>query len=106
MKRENGFTLIELMIIVAIVSIVAALLLKGFPGAFVKNEKAIRALEANGFFKIEIIDHSWFLVGYRGCDKSDVARFTAKATNPAGKEVQLYVCTGWIFKGATIRTPL
>lgn len=73
-------------------------------GAFVDKSVAERALETQGYSNVKIIDHSWFAVGLRGCDEKDAARFTATATNPAGREVQLYVCTGWLFKGATIRT--
>lgn len=72
-------------------------------GAFASQNVAIRALEAQGFSNIQIVDHAWFAVGFRGCDKNDAARFTAKATNPAGKPTQVYVCTGVFFKGGTIR---
>ncbi len=73
-------------------------------GSFVDPQVAVKALDAQGYSNIQIVDHSWFAVGLRGCDTSDAARFTANATNPAGKQTQIYVCTGWIFKGATIRT--
>ncbi len=76
-----------------------------FTGALVNEKVAIRALDSQGYSNIKITDHSWFAVSLRGCDKGDAARFTAKATNPTGKETEVYVCTGWLFKGATVRTP-
>ena len=73
-------------------------------GALISEDIAVRALDTQGYSDITITDHSWFAIGMRGCDEKDAARFTATTKNPAGKEVQVYVCTGWIFKGATIRT--
>ena len=77
----------------------------GWTGLLVPENKAVRALETQGFSEIAITDRSWLFVGMRGGDKSDCVRFTATATNPAGKMVQVYVFSGWLFKGATIRTP-
>ena len=72
-------------------------------GAFVGESIAIRTLETQGYSNIKIVDHIWFLIGVRGCDGGDAARFTAKATNPVGKPVEVFVCTGLFFKGGTIR---
>lgn len=72
-------------------------------GIFASKDVAIRALEAQGYSNIAIVDHAWLAVGLRGCDEKDAARFTAKVTNPAGKSAEVYVCTGVIFKGGTIR---
>jgi hypothetical protein len=72
-------------------------------GIFASQDVAVRALEAQGYSDIQIVDHAWFAVGLRGCDDKDAARFTAKVTNPAGKSAELYVCTGVIFKGGTVR---
>jgi len=73
-------------------------------GALVDKDVAIRALEKQGYSNIEIINHQYFWVGWKGCDSKDAAKFTAHVTNPAGKQVEVFVCTGWILKGATIRT--
>ncbi len=75
-----------------------------FRGAFVDESVAVSALETQGYSDIRIMERHWFLVGLRGCDGDDAAQFATEATNPAGKRVQLYVCAGWPFKGATIRT--
>lgn len=72
-------------------------------GIFVNQDVAVRTLEAQGYSNIQIVDKAWFMVGFRGCDDRDAARFTAKVTNPAGKPAKVYVCTGVIFKGGTVR---
>jgi hypothetical protein len=81
-----------------------ALVLMG-RGSCADPQSAVTALKNQGFSHVIIIDQSYMFVGVRGCDGSDAARFTAQATNPVGKRVKLYVCVGWPFKGATIRTP-
>ena len=75
-----------------------------FRGAFVSQDVAVRAVEALGFSDIQVTDHSWFAVGMRGCDGKDAARFTVQAKNTTGKKVGVYVCSGLVFKGATVRT--
>ncbi|KKP80380.1 MAG: hypothetical protein A2271_04865 [Candidatus Moranbacteria bacterium RIFOXYA12_FULL_35_19] len=97
-KGEGG---IEFIIIILFVAISIVLSCRGI---LVDKNVAIRAVETQGFSNIKVIDHAWFAVGLRGCSSKDAARFTVKATNPAGKEVECYVCSGWLFKGATIRT--
>ena len=73
-------------------------------GLLVHERIASNALAIQGFSDIQITNRAWFLVGLRGCDEKDSVRFDATATNPLGKRVSLYVCSGWIFKGATIRS--
>lgn len=75
-----------------------------FRGSWVDKSEAVRALETQGYSKVEIIEHKWFFVGVRGCENSDAARFDASANNPVGKQVRLFVCVGWPFKGATVRS--
>lgn len=72
-------------------------------GIFVNEKVAQHTLEIQGFEVLDIIDHDWFLVALRGCGEDDAAKFTAKVVNPRGDTVEICVCTGWIFKGATIR---
>lgn len=72
-------------------------------GMFKNSSTAIKALEIQGYTDIQITDHAWLLIRFRGCDGKDAARFTATAKNPRGQEVEVYVCTGLVFKGATIR---
>lgn len=75
-----------------------------FRGFWANESTAVRALEKQGYSDIRILDHSWFMVSVRGCSNSDAAKFSAVAKNPVGKEVECFVCVGWPFKGATIRT--
>ncbi len=86
--------------------LVTGVLFLGIGGTalFIPESKAVHALETQGFSEIRITEKSWLLIGLRGGDKSDSVRFTAKAKNPVGKEVEVYVFAGY-FKGATIRTP-
>jgi hypothetical protein len=73
-------------------------------GNFVDKEKGIRAAEIHGFTNIKVVDHEWFLVLFNGCDVTDAARIVMTATNSQNQEVDIYACSGWPFKGATIRT--
>lgn len=97
----ESIPVIEVLIIIIVV---VFLPLSFCRGILVDESVAIRAMETQGYSNIEVVDHTWFIVGLRGCSKNDAARFTVKAINPAGKDIECYVCTGWIFKGATIRT--
>lgn len=89
--------------IVYAVIIVLMIVFSMFRGAFVNQDIAVRALDTAGYTEIEIIDEAFFFMALRGGEKSDAARFHAKAINPVGKEVDVYVFSGWLFKGATIR---
>jgi hypothetical protein len=98
---EEDMTGIERLLVAVI--IVILLFLSVGTGALASKDVAVRTLTAQGFSNIQITEHAWFAVGLRGCDAKDAARFTAKVTNPAGKPAEVYVCTGVIFKGGTIR---
>ena len=74
-----------------------------FSGIFIGEQIAVRALENQGFTNVRIVDKQWFLVGMRGCGR-DAAKFTARAVNPAQREVDIFVCVGWPFKGVTVRS--
>lgn len=87
-----------------VVMFVAVLLLSMIGGTFVEPDIAVRALETRGFSNIRIAEKHWFAVGFRGCSGHDSAKFVAKVKNPAGKDVEVFVCAGWPFKGATVRT--
>ncbi len=90
-------------VVLYIVFILAVLFIAFGRGVFVNQNVAVRTLEAQGYSNIQIVNHAWFAVGFRGCDQNDAARFTAKVINPAGKPAEVYVCTGVIFKGGTVR---
>jgi hypothetical protein len=73
-----------------------------FGGAFVDPSCATRTLTAHGFSDIKVTDHSWFVVGLRGGDVGDIARFTAEVTNCKGQRTKVYVFTGFL-KYSTVR---
>lgn len=68
-------------------------ILDGCPGQFVENDRAVKALETQGYSDVKITDKSVYFVSWKGCSSSDSAKFDAIATNPVGKKVGLYVCT-------------
>lgn len=73
-------------------------------GNFVDESVAVEALHKQGFTDIKIIEKDWLFVGYRGCSDDDSVKFTAIAKNPRNETVEVYVCSGWLFKGSTVRT--
>lgn len=76
-----------------------------FPGCMVDKQRALTALEKQGYSNVEIVDRANYFVWLRGGGMSDVTRFTCSAINPAGKDVtDIYVFCGWPFKGTTVRT--
>lgn len=100
MKKRFNFTVHELMIAFFVIIILATLC----RGCIVNQDEAVKALETQGFSQVQILDKGVLFVGLRGCSSHDAAKFEAKAINPIGKEVQVFVCTGWPFKGATVRS--
>ena len=73
-------------------------------GSLVNEATVIEAVENQGYSNADVTDHAWFFIGYRGCDDHDAARFTITAINPIGQEVEIYACSGFPFKGITIRS--
>ena len=73
-------------------------------GKFVDPQVAVRSLEKQGYSHVKIVDQELYFPGFHGCDARDAALFVVQATNPVGKDVEVNVCVGWPFKGATIRT--
>lgn len=104
-RRRNGSvtgTGLGLVILVLIIALVAV---AAFSRGFIVDENvAVRALETQGFSNIEITGKNWVVPFLVGCDKNDAVRFTARAKNSLGKTVDVMVCAGWPFKGATVRT--
>ena len=99
LEMDDGkitFVVIALFLVIMLVALVR--------GVLVDEKVAILSLESQDYSNAKITDHTWFAVGLRGCDSKDAARFTARVTNPAGNVTEVYVCTGWLFKGSTIRT--
>jgi hypothetical protein len=97
-SRRNGWAIL----VVALPLVIGVALM--FRGGCVSPDTAVAALKNQGFTDIVITDHAGAFVGFLGCGNDDAARFTAQATNPAGKRVKIFVCVGWPFKGATLRS--
>ena len=95
------FSLTELMIIVAIVGILVFPFIRGL---MVDDGIASRAASARGFTEIVVKDRTNILPIFKGCSAQDAAAFNITAVNPAGDKVDLVVCAGWPFKGATVRS--
>lgn len=88
--------------LLAVFSLVAAIFAMA-RGCLVDPSVALEAVDKAGYSDAKVVEHAYFAVGLRGCSESDAARFTVKAVNPAGREVTVTVCSGWLLKNATIR---
>jgi hypothetical protein len=95
-KLPDGGGFIGLMIMFAIIFCIV------FRGIFASPERAVTTLEKIGFSDVKIVNHGWVFPTLRGCG-ADAAIIEVKGTNPVGKRVNLNICLGWPFKGATIR---
>lgn len=60
---------------------------------------ATRALEGAGYSNISMTGYDWF-----ACGRDDFYHTGFAAKGPTGKEVRGVVCSGLIFKAATIRS--
>jgi hypothetical protein len=100
MYNGNSFNGSVIWVIIFIILIVPLM----STGILVGQSVAIKAAEIQGFSDIKILEKAWFFIPLRGGDRGDSARFKVEATNPIGEKVTFYVFSGWLFKGATIRT--
>lgn len=91
-------------VVIAAIAFVIYLFVWG-QGILVSKKSAITALETQGFSNITITKRQWHWIKMRGGSEDDDVRFTATATNPAGKQVKVYVYAGWPWKAATVKTP-
>jgi hypothetical protein len=95
-QNDSGASFLTLFFSIAII------LAASCRGCAVDPQRAVDAVEAVGFTDVSIINHGWMFTGFRGCG-SDAAIVRVSGTNPVGNKVELDVCLGWPFKGATIR---
>lgn len=86
------------------ISVFVSVLLLCQRGNCADEESAIRAAENFGFSEVKVIEKSIWFIGLRGCSGGDAALFELRAKNPAGRVVNVGVCLGWPFKGATMRS--
>ena len=101
---SGGLSALDILYALVVVLVVLFVGFSMVRGIFVPEQRALEALEKQGYTEAVITDHSWFLPGFQGCDTRDAAVFDATAVNPIGKRVDIIVCTCFFFKGATIRT--
>ncbi|WP_413975141.1 prepilin-type N-terminal cleavage/methylation domain-containing protein [Stenotrophomonas acidaminiphila] len=73
MKMQKGFTLIELMIVVAIIAILSAIALPAYNNYRVKSANNACLGEAKAFM------NSWVSAVKGGIDSADIPTYTAKA---------------------------
>ena len=88
----------------AIISILIAVIFL-CRGCWVADEEGVYTLQTLGFDNIKVEEKDWFAVGLRGCSSTDAAKFEAVVVNSNGITIKVLVCTGWPFKGATVRYP-
>lgn len=73
-------------------------------GTLVPESEAVNALQTQGYADVKITHKGIYFMRLRGCGTGDAAKFDATATNARGQKVNVYVCVGWPFKGATVRS--
>jgi hypothetical protein len=89
--------------IMGIVILIFVGLAIGGRGCQVDDAQAHRALKAAGYSDVRITDRSNWFVSWGGCSDSDAVQWDAVAKNARGESVNVIVCAGWPFKGATVR---
>lgn len=98
-KKSHKWSWIQLGLAVAFLLFVTCVC-----GRFASENTANNLLQVSGFTNVKLVDKDPYFAGFKGCGKGDLVVFTYTATNPAGKKVNVKVCQGWPFKGATIRS--
>lgn len=92
----------------ALVAVLAAFLIGGIlfmaaPFFLLTEADAVEAARVHGFTEAQVRDVDRFFVDWSGCSSDDVAAFHLTAINPNDEQVDITVCMGWPFKGATVR---
>ncbi len=67
------------------------------------TSRATRALETYGFSDVQIVSSDNLAI-FQGCGQHDAFVYEARATNPAGKRIDVLVCCGLLVKACTVRT--
>lgn len=74
-------------------------------GYMVKEERAHLVMHAHDFTNTKVIDRQVWFTTFSGCSGYDAVAFTVMGINMHKESVEMLVCEGWPFKGATLRVP-
>lgn len=100
-KKEVLFTTVSLLPLFIFIMFFAMFFARG---VFVDNVRPVEeVMKVHGYTEYTITDKDIFFINFRGCQLGEAAKFEVSAVNSNGESVNLLVCTGWPFKGATIR---
>ncbi len=95
--RKNGYTVIEVLITIAIIGSLVLFIAAAMAGGCGAGDDGSKALEEQGFSDVKIGSRAWFGCGH---DDNFNSHFTAKNVN--GRQVSGVVCCGF-WKGCTVR---
>ena len=99
--KDHAQTIINILVVLALIGLIVGY---AFRGSCVDDADTKQAVEKQGYADVKLYGKTIFFVGFSGCDSNDAAKYGAKAKNAQGKEVDLIVCSGWPFKGITVRS--
>ena len=100
MYKRRGFTLIELMIVIAIIAILVAILAPVFQDAGMLASEAKATVEGAGYKDVSVaVDGAFFV---RKCGRGETRSVSFTAIDQVGKRVSGRVCSGYLV-GKTIR---
>jgi hypothetical protein len=85
--------------------VLSAAVLVGARGYLVNDEVALHAAQVSGYTDVAVTGRHNIWPGLFGCSGHDAVGINVTATNPQGQRVDLLVCSGWLFKSATVRIP-
>lgn len=72
-------------------------------GILVNPNDALGAADTLGFSNATITGTNWLFAGLSGCDGGDALAVDLRAKNANGQTVRVVACSGFPFKGWTVR---
>jgi hypothetical protein len=89
--------------VVMIIILIGVLVFGVARGFMVNSADSIHAAQEQGFSDVVITQELRILPGFAGCDSGDAAGFHMTGVNTKGEHITFTACSGWPFKGITIR---